>query len=124
MGCARCGECCIDRTGTLLIGGSEENDHWLRHHQTLRWVAVSRDKYIASSYGECRFLLPPDKKGRRLCAIHKHPLRPAACRDFPNIANAAIPDDCKQGRKARSLRSQRAQVRVAPAPPSSLPDPA
>jgi len=88
-----------------------DNDRWLRHN-------------VDGKTDECRFLLPPDKKGRQLCAIHNHPLRPAACRNFPNIPNAAIPEGCKQGRKVRSLRSQRAQARVAPAPPSSLPDPA
>jgi len=137
MGCARCGECCIDRTGKLLIGGTAHTDLWLRH--TVGEYEITATPLLKEvSWAECRFLLPPNKKGRRLCAIHKSPLRPAACRDFPNIPNAAIPEDCKigwrrltfvtkgskQGRKARSLRSQRAQVRVAPAPPSSLPDPA
>ena len=114
MGCARCGNCCIDRTGDKLIGCSRDEDRWLRY----RWSPVFPYP------DECRFLLPPNKKCQRLCAIHKSPLRPDACRDFPNIPNAAIPDDCKQGRKVRASRQRSAQVRVAPAPPSSLPDPA
>ncbi len=103
MGCKKCGDCCTDGTGRLLIGGSVESNRWLRHQ-----LALSNPEQHWLS-DECRFLLPPNKKGQRLCAIHNSSLRPAACRDYPNIPNAAIPENCglPQGRKV--------SVRVIPA---------
>jgi len=103
MGCARCGECCIDRDGTKHIGGTDWSDDWLRHRVFQLDRIEGNTGYFVAKGGECRFLLPPNKKGQRLCAIHNHPLRPDACRDFPNIPNAAIPEGCKQGRKVPLL---------------------
>ncbi len=44
MGCARCGECCIDRKGGLFIGGTPEADWWLRR----------RTNYVRTRPDECR----------------------------------------------------------------------
>ncbi len=99
MGCHRCGRCCIDAHGTALIGGTRASDAWLR-----------------MPTGECRFLLPANRRGQRLCAIHKLPLRPEACNKFPDIPNAIIPPHCGRAGQVKT------RLALAPSRLSPLPD--
>lgn len=94
------------------MGGTEETDKWLR-----------------MANGECRFLLPPDMLGERLCAIYntrivmwerspnpivsstgiawanyyinRKLLRPEMCQESPCVENIDYLSDCPVVRAAR-----------------------
>ncbi len=70
--CQRCGKCCIATRPEELIGGSAENNRWLR-----------KSVGYSGRSAECRYLLPRDGNGHRLCAIYDNPVRPESCDEFP-----------------------------------------
>ena len=66
--CDRCGRCCYDPNHEGFLGGDPITDSYLRMPN-----------------GECRWLLPPNAKGERLCLAHNHPLRPEKCKLYPEV---------------------------------------